>query len=93
MRGFNNANFAAFIFLTDYSFLKLTNSHMPDIVEFRTNYWNLVVQNNSRIISENTKLPTGPGPDRLVQNGSEIIENSSVFNRDGVVMRVKLEAL
>lgn len=53
----------------------------------------MVVQNNSRIISENTALPSGPGPDRIVQKGSEIIENSSLFNRDGVIMRVKLEAL
>ncbi|MEJ7685249.1 MAG: hypothetical protein WKG06_46875 [Segetibacter sp.] len=51
------------------------------------------MQNDSRIIAENTSLPSGPGPDRVVKRGSEIIENSAVFNRDGVIMKVKLEAL
>jgi len=51
------------------------------------------VQNSSLIISENTSLPSGPGHDRVVQKGYEIIENSALFNRDGVIMKVKLEAL
>lgn len=93
MRGFNNSQFSAFIFLTDFAFLKITNVHIPEIVEMRPNFWNIVVQNNSGIISENTSLPSGPGPDRLVQRGSQIIENSTLFNRDGVIMKVKLEAL
>ncbi len=93
MRGFNNSQFSGFIFLTDFAFLKITNVHIPGIVETRSSFWNVVVQNNSRIISENTSLPSGPGPDRIVQRGSEIIENSSLFNRDGVIMKVKLEAL
>ncbi len=93
MRGYNNSVFSGFIFLSDYAYLKLTNVHIPAIVENRSNFWNVVVQNNSRIISENTSLPSGPGPDRVVQKGSEIIENSAVFNRDGVIMKVKLEAL
>jgi hypothetical protein len=92
MRGFGNGRFSGFIFLTDYAFLKITNVHIPTIVETRSGFWNVVVQNSSRIIAENTSLPSGPGPDRLVQNGSEIIENSAVFNRDGVIMKVKLEA-
>lgn len=93
MRGFNNGRFSAFIFLTDFAFLKITNVHIPYIVETRSNFWNVVVQNASRIISENTALPSGPGPDKIVQNGSEIIENSAIYNRDGVIMKVKLEAL
>ncbi len=93
MRGFNNSYFSAFFFLTDFSFLKVTNVHIPGIVETRSSFWNVVVQNDSRIIAENTSLPSGPGPDRVVKRGSEIIENSAVFNRDGVIMKVKLEAL
>ncbi|HLL44505.1 MAG TPA: glycosyl hydrolase family 28-related protein [Segetibacter sp.] len=93
MRGYNNTVFSGFVFLSDHAFLKLTNVHIPGIVENRTNFWNVVVQNSSRIISENTSLPSGPGPDRVVQKGSEIIENSTLFNRDGVIMKVKLEAL
>lgn len=93
MRGYNNNVFSGFFFLSDHSFLKITNVHIPGIVENRSNFWNVVVQNSSRIISENTSLPSGPGPDRVVQKGSEIIENSTLFNRDGVIMKVKLEAL
>lgn len=93
MRGYNNSVFSGFFFLSDHSFLKITNVHIPGIVENRSNFWNVVVQNSSRIISENTSLPSGPGPDRVVQKGSEIIENSTLFNRDGVIMKVKLEAL
>lgn len=93
MAGFNNSGLSGFFFLTDYSFLKLTNVFIPRIPAPRGNIWNLLVQRNSRIIAENTSLPNGPGPDRLVQMGSEIIENSTIFNRDGVVMKVKLEAL
>lgn len=93
MRGYNNGVFSGFFFLSDYSFLKITNVHIPAIIENRSNFWNVVVQNSSRIISENTSLPSGPGPDRVVQKGSEIIENSTLFNRDGIIMKVKLEAL
>jgi hypothetical protein len=93
MRGFGNRVFSAFIFLTDFAFLKMTNVHIPDIVETRSSFWNIVVQNNSRISSEQTRLPSGPGPNRLVKNGSEIVENNLIYNRDGAILKVKLEAL
>ncbi len=72
MRGFNNHRFSGFIFLTDFAYLKITNVHIPGIVETRSSFWNVVVQNNSRIISENTSLPSGPGPDRIVQKDNKV---------------------
>ncbi|HEX8332428.1 MAG TPA: glycosyl hydrolase family 28-related protein [Segetibacter sp.] len=96
MRGFNNSFFSGFIFLTDGASLKITNVHFPEITENRSNFWNVVVQTDSRLIAENTDLPSGSGPAPhlkgiIVQNRGEIIENSTFFNRDGKVMRVVLE--
>jgi hypothetical protein len=96
MRGFNNTVFSGFIFLTDGAFLKLTNVHFDPIKELRNNFWNIIVQNDSRLISENSDLPSGPGPEPqmnsiIVQNRGEIVENSIIYNRDNKMFRVVLE--
>lgn len=92
MRGFDNSRFSAFIFMTDGAYLTLTNINIPEITENRNRFFNIVVQNNSRLIVNNSFLPRGgPGNNILVLNNSEIIENSTFFNRDGKLFKVSLE--